>query len=126
VRWLVSIILGIAVGLGWLGIWSYSLCLFGIAAFSRQSVDRAGRRERIKELGKLRYVLIFGVLGPGIAFGLALVAVDLLDQLYRGWVSAMLKLVSLSVFFGSWQGVRTWSEEFRDPVQFPSDYSSLK
>lgn len=74
-RWFVSIILGIAVGLAWLAIWSYLLRLFGIAAFSRQAVDRASRRERLKQMGHRRYVLIFGVLGPGLAFGLALLPI---------------------------------------------------
>ena len=125
-RWFVSIILGIAVGLAWMAIWSYSLRLFGIAAFSRQAADRASRRERIKQMGKLRYVLIFGVLGSGLAFGLALITADLLDQLSHGWVFAIVKVVFLSVFFGCWQGARTWSEHFRDPVPFPPNYPSLK
>jgi hypothetical protein len=100
------------------------LRLFGIAAFSRQAVDRASRRERIKQMGQWRYVLIFGVLGPGLAFGLALITADLLDQLSHGWVFAIAKLVFLSVFFGCCQGARTWREEF--PVPFPPNYPSLK
>jgi hypothetical protein len=76
VHWFVSIIAGIAVGFAWLVIWGWVLRAFGIdffprriAFFPRQTKDRDGRRERIKQMGQMRYVLIFGVLGSGLAFG---------------------------------------------------------
>jgi hypothetical protein len=126
VRWFVSIILGIAVGLAWLAIWSYSLQVFGIAAFNRQAEDRAIRRERIKQMGRLRYILVFGVLGSGLAFGLGITTADLSEQPSRGWVFAIAKLVFSSVLFGCFYGATTWTESFRDPVPFPPNYSPPK
>jgi hypothetical protein len=115
-----------AVGLAWLAIWSYSLHVFGIAAFNRQAEDRASRRERIRQMGRLRYILVFGVLGSGLAFGLAITTGDLLEQPSHGWVSAIAKLVFSSVFFGCFYGAMTWSESFRDPVPFPPNYPPPK
>ena len=118
----VSIIVGIAVALAWMAVWSYGLHLFGIAftaVFMRRPEDRARRRERIKRMGKRRYILVFGVLGFGLAMGLATTSGDLLARESHGWFAEVEKFVLSSVlggwFFGSW----TWSENFRDPVPFP-------
>jgi 4-amino-4-deoxy-L-arabinose transferase-like glycosyltransferase len=126
VYWFVSIIVGIAAGLVWLAIWSYSLHRFGIAAFSRQTEDHAGRRERIKQMGKLWYILIFGVLGSGPAFAVAITAADLLEQPSHGSMFAIAQLATLSVFFGCFHGSRVWSEAFRDSVPFPPNYPPLQ
>ena len=125
-HWLVSIVLGIAVGFTWLAIWAYSLHIFGIATFWRQAQDQASRRRRIKRMGKPRYILIFGVLGSGLAFGLGITTAGLLDDRSRGVVFTIAKLVFSSVLFGWFQGARTWSEAFRDPVPFPPNYPPLK
>lgn len=71
----------------------------------------------MKQMGKLRYILIFGVLGSGIAFGLGLTTADFLDHLWHGWGFGIAKLVFVSVLFGWFNGARTWSEGF--PVPFP-------
>ena len=125
-RYFVSIIAGIAVGLAWLAIWAYVLHAFGIALFQRKAEDRASRRERIRQMGKLRYILMFGVLGSGLAFGLALVTGDFLWHDSLGWTSEIAKLVFLTLLFGWFQGARTWSETFRDPVPFPPNYQPAK
>ena len=125
-QWLIDIVGGIAIGLAWMAIWAFSLHAFGIAAFRRQAEDRASRRERIKRMGKLRYILIFGVLGSGLAVGLAITAADFLGHTSHGWVPAIGKLVLLSVLLGWLQGARTWSESFRDPVPFPPNYPPPK
>ena len=121
-QWLISIVAGIAVGLAWLGIWALSLRSFGIAVFSRKARDRVRRQERIKQMGKRWYLLIFGVVGYGLAFGLAITAAGFLDHDSHGLGFAIGKLVFSSVLFGCFQGIRTWSEEFRDPVPFPPTY----
>jgi len=126
VQWLISIVAGIAVALSWLGIWTLSLHAFGIAVFRRQAEDRASRRERLKQMGKLRYILSFGVLGIGLAFGLAITAADCFVHNSHGWVSAFGKLVFLSVLLGWFHGARTWSEAFRHPVPFPPIYPPAK
>jgi MFS family permease len=125
VRGLLSIIVGIAVGLFWLALWAYSLRLFGIEALRRQAKDRTVMRERMKRMGKFRYILIFGVLGAGLAFGLALTTADLLEHLSHGWVLTIAKLVFLSVLFGWFQGARNWNG-FKDPVSFPPNYPPPK
>jgi len=69
-------------------------------------------------MGKLRYILIFGVLGFGLAFGLGITAAGLLDHPSHGLVFNISKLVLSSVLFGWFQGARTWSEAFA--IQFRS------
>ena len=124
VRSLVSIVAGIAVAVAWMGIWAALLHGFGISgfAFGQGREERASRRERIKKMGKLRYVLVFGVLGFGLAFGFAMTVLDSLELHSRGWLSELAKLALISILLGWFQGARTWSEAFRDPIPFPPDY----
>ena len=125
-RDLISIIVGLAVSFAWLAIWHFfTLHVLGIAVFRRKLDDRASRRERMKQMGRLRYILMFGVLGFGLAFGLAMSTSDLLGHDSDGWISAIVKLVLLSVSFGWFAGARLWSE-VRDPVPFPPNYPPLK
>jgi hypothetical protein len=129
VQWFIDIVGAIAIALAWMAIWAYCLHLFGIAfsaIFMRQPEDRAHRRERIKRMGKLRYILIFGVLGFGVAMGLAITTSDLLAQQSHGWIAVVEKFVLLSVLVGWLQGAWTWSENFRDPVPFPPNYPPPK
>ncbi len=124
-QWFISIVAGIAVGLAWLALWNaIMLHAFGIAVLRRQAEDRASRRECMKQLGKLRYILMFGVLGSGLALGLSLATADLLDHLWHGWVLGIAKLVFFSVFFGWFNGARAWTESF--PVPFPPSYPPAK
>jgi len=76
-------------------------------------------------MGKLRYILIFGVLGFGLAFGLGTTAVEFLGHDSHGWVEACAKFVFSSLFFGGFYGAWTWSE-IRDPVPFPPNYGPPK
>ena len=125
-QWFITFVAGIAVALAWLAIWALSLRAFGIAVFSRQAEDRVRSRERINQMGKLWYILIFGVVGYGLGFGLAITAVGFLDHDSHGLGSSIGKLVFSSVLFGCFQGVRTWGETFRDPVPFPPVYPPPK
>jgi cell division protein FtsW (lipid II flippase) len=125
VEWFISIVAGVAVCFAWAAIWNVIvLHAFGIAVLRRQAEDRASRREHMKQMGKLRYILIFGVLGSGIAFGLGLTTADFLDHLWHGWGFGIAKLVFVSVLFGWFNGARTWSEGF--PVPFPPNYPPAK
>ena len=121
-----SIIAGVAVGFTWLAIWAFAFHVFGIAVFSRQPEDRANRRNRIRQMGKLRYILMFGVLGFGLAFGLALTTADLLRHDSHSWAFAAAKLFLICVLAGWFHGARTWSEAFRDPVPFPPDFPPMR
>jgi hypothetical protein len=75
--------------------------------------------------GQLRYVLIFGVLGYGLAFGLVITAIDFLTNGSFHFRSAVLKLMFDAVLFGGFQGAWTWTE-FRYPVPFPPKYPPTK
>ena len=128
VRWLISTFAGIAVALAWMGVWGALLHAFGISgfAFGQGREERASRRERIKKMGKRRYILVFGVLGFGLAFGSAMTVNDLLEPHSLGWLAELAKLASVSILLGWFQGARTWSEGFCDPVPFPPDYPAQK
>lgn len=121
-----SIIAGIAVGVAWLLLWGSVLRAWGIPLLQRNAQDRASRREGIKQLGKFRYILLFGVLGFGLAFGLGLTAADFVWRDTISWEYELAKLAFLSIAFGLFQGVRNWSEAFRDPVPFPPNYPTQK
>ena len=125
-RWFVSLVAGIAVGFAWLAVWALLLRAFGISAFGREPENRASRRERIKRMGKLRYILVFGVFGFGLACGLAITVAESLSLDFRGWTSALGKLAMFAVLLGWFQGARNWSEAFRDPVPFPPEYPPPK
>lgn len=122
-QWFFSIVAGLAVAFAWIGIWAFCLHTLGIAPFRGRAEDRIARRERLKRMGKLRYILIFGVLGSGLAFGLAITAADLQAHNSRGWVFAMGKLALSSVLFGWFIGSRNWNTAFREPVPFPPRYA---
>jgi hypothetical protein len=117
-----SIIAGIAVGIAWWLLWGTALRALGIPPFQRNAQDRASRRERIKQLGKFRYMLLFGVLGFGLAFGLGITAADFVWRDTFKWGYELPKLAFMSIAFGLFQGVRNWSKTFRDPVPFPPNY----
>jgi hypothetical protein len=121
VRDIGAIIAGIAVGLAWLLLWGFVLRVLGIPLLQRNAQDRASRRERIKQLGKLRYMLLSGVLGFGLAFGFAITVADFIWRDSFKWGYELPKLAFLSIVFGLFQGVRNWSE-FRDPIPFPPNY----
>src|SRR5450755_583979 len=120
------VIAGVAVAFAWLAIWAGFLHIFGFSPLRRKTEDRASRRQRLKRLGKLRYILTFGMLGPGFAFGLAMIAVDFLSNASRGWVSASIKFAFFAAVFGLFQGFGSWRREVRDPVPFPPDYPPVK
>jgi hypothetical protein len=120
-----SILAGIAVGLAWLVLWDRLLLGRGVHLLQRKAEDRARRRERLKQMGKLRYVLLFGVLGYGFAFGLALTVADYIGRNAFGWTRELSRLVFLALVFGLFQGFRNWGE-FRDSVPFPPNYPAQK
>ena len=122
---ILPVAVGVAVAFAWLALWAVSLHAFGIQAFTlkRRPRERAARKERILAMGKLRYVLIFGVLGNGLAFGLGIVVANMIGTLHFGrWIRAATELVLSMVLFGWWHGVSTWNQSFRGEVPFPPHY----
>src|ERR1022692_1872414 len=99
-RVVVLVIFGIAVALVWATLWTGLLHALGVAPVSRKIEDPTSTRERLKRLGKLKYIVIFGILGLGVAFGLAMITIDLADHRSTGWLSELIKLVLFAVFVG--------------------------
>jgi len=71
-----------------------------------------------------RNTIIFGVLGSGLAFGLAMITIDLVGDHSHGLAPELIKLLFSSVFFGLFQGSWGWRNAFREPVPFPPEYPS--
>jgi hypothetical protein len=114
--------IGLAASVGWLAIWTLALRAFHIAYFARTPEETAARRERIIGMGKRRYILIFGVLGFGLAFGLGIAIAGIVAHESAGWVGAAIKVVLVSLLGGWWHGARTWNESFRGEVPFPPPF----
>jgi hypothetical protein len=120
------VLAGIAVGLLWLAIWSGFLHVLGVVPIRRKLEDGSTRRERLKRLGKPKYILIFGVLGSGLGFGLVMITIDLVGDHSHGLAPELMKLLFSSVFFGLFQGFWGWHNAFREPVPFPPEYPPAK
>jgi hypothetical protein len=125
-REVVFVIFGIAVALVWAAIWTGLLHVLGVPPVSRKVEHLASTRERLRRLGRLNYIVIFGVLGPGVAFGLAMISIDFAGHRSTGWLSELIKLVLFAVFFGLIQGPWRWHRAFRDPVPFSPVYPQAK
>jgi hypothetical protein len=111
-REVVSVIFGVAVALIWAAIWTGLLHVLGVAPVNRKVEDPASTRERLKRLGKLKYIVIFGVLGPGVAVGLAMITIDFAGHRSTGWLSELIKLVLFAVVFGLIRGLGIGTECF--------------
>ena len=125
-REFVSIGVGVAAALAWLAVWSVVLHAFGVGVISRRPEIRAIRRERIKKMGKLRYIVIFGVLGFGLTFGLAITTADLYRHDSFSWGFEVGRLLFLSALAGWFHGARSWNAAYREPVPFPPHFPPLK
>lgn len=115
----------VAVALAWLGIWAALVHVMGIAPVRQKMEEHDDRRERLKRLGKFRYIATFGVLRSGVGFALAMTTFDFASHDWRGWSIELVKFVFLAVFFGLLQGAASW-DSVRDPVTFPPNYPSAK
>ena len=115
------VIVGIVAGLGWFAVWRFGLHIFGVVPFG----NWARRRERLKRLGKTKYILVVGVLGSGFAFALAMITDDFVSHRVAGLVSELAKFVFLALFFGVFMGLWNW-QTVRDPIPFPPDYGPTK
>ena len=124
---ILPVVAGVAVALAWLGLWAISLHAFAIPVLKRSPEERSARKERLLAMGKWRYVLIFGVLGSGLGFGLATVVASMIGtQHFRGWIHGATQLVLSMVFFGLWSGVTNWNQSLRGEVPFPPHYPPQK
>jgi hypothetical protein len=120
-QFFIRLALALFANLAWLAIWGAVLRAFGIFVLQKSPEQRTAARERILRLGKLRYILIFGILGYGFAFALALDVAEMARE-FTGWVSAIIMLIVFALPLGSWMGVRMWNESYRGEVPFPPHF----
>ena len=112
-HYLFTFIAGIVVSIAWSTICDLLLGL-PVTFFRRKAKDRIAARERLTRMGQLRYILTVGLLRSGLAFGLAMVTLDLLlDRSPHDWHIEAVKFVFLSLFFGLLSGASAWDAAFR-------------
>jgi hypothetical protein len=118
-------LVGSVVVLALMGIWSGVLYLVGKPIFVfgafRGKMPAMERRARIRELGKFRYYLVYGVLGSGLPVGLGMVSLDLFNNTPWNWRSESMKLLFMTLLFSA-LSVRSWSEAIGESVSYPPKY----
>jgi len=73
-------------------------------------------------MGKFRYILIFGVLGNGLALGLGTTIALMMSLGHYDWRLAITILGTISLIAGLMNGARTWNELLRVEAPFPLPY----
>jgi hypothetical protein len=109
-----------------MGIWALVLRAFGIPVLMRTPEERAARKQRILQMGKLRYILIFGVLGGGVGLGLGISIAFMTAHISTNWGDAVVTFAAVSVLCGCFNGMRAWSQLFHTEVPFPPVYPPPK
>ncbi len=125
-EFVISIVVAVVVAFAWMAIWTVALRAFGIQVLARTPEERALSKQRIVQMGKLRYTLAFGVLGYGFALGLGIAVGDVITHEPADWGRAAAILGAVSLLGGSFHGVRAWNIHYRPPVPFPPHYPPLK
>lgn len=125
-EFVISIAIGIAVVGAWMAAWALVLRAFGIPALMRSPEERAARKQRILQMGKVRYVLIFGVLGSGFGFGLGIAAATMMTHDSANWSRAAAIFGGVALLGGCFNGVRGWNQLFHVEAPFPPAYPPLK
>jgi hypothetical protein len=119
VRYLLTIIAGIALAIAWSTMWNLLLGL-PMTFFRLKEKDRIRIRERQIGMGQLRWILTVGVLRSGLASGLAVVTFDLLlDRSPHDWHYEAARFVLISLFFGFFSGGTSWDVTLRETPPSP-------
>jgi len=114
-----SFSLGLLVGFLWLLLWGIALRTPLLVWFMRTPEERAKRQQRFMRMGRVRYVLLVGILGRGLAFGLGMTIAGIADDGVASWGRTIAKLIILSLFWGGYYGSTSWDMHFRSEVPFP-------
>jgi MFS family permease len=122
----IPVVVGVAAALAWMGLGAIVLRAFGIPALPRTPEERATRKQRISQMGKLRYTLIFGVLGYGFAIGLGTFVASTTGSGSQGWRSAAVSSALCGLLCGCFRGISAWNRDIRGPVPFPPRYAPPK
>lgn len=114
-----SVGLGVFAGYLWLLVWGAVLRTPLIIWFKRTPEKRALRQQRFIRMGRLRDVLLVGVLGSGFAFALGMTIAGIVDDGAASWGRTIEKFIFLALAFGCFQGSINWDTHFRNEVSFP-------
>lgn len=113
-RYLFTVIAGIAVAIAWSTMWDLLLGM-PVTFFRRKAKDCIATRERLMRMGQFRCVLTVGVLRSGLGFGLAMATYDLLlDRSPHDWHTEAVKFGVQCLFFGLLSGALTWDAAFHE------------
>lgn len=126
-EFVISVALGVAVAFGWSAIWVAVLRVFAIPVLIRTPEEKAAQKQRIHQMGKLRYILIFGLLGNGLAMGLGIAAAIMMSRHLISphsvdWGEGAVIFAAIALLGGGLHGLRTWNQLFRVEVPFPPVY----
>lgn len=125
-----SIGIGVAICFAWLGIWALMLRAFGVPIWTSRPEEREAYRQRIIRLGRLRYVLVFGIFGIGFGLGFAIatsiVFFDPSPHAAPDWMRFVGLFVVVALTAGLIQGTRNWNENFREAASFPPRFLAPK
>ena len=119
----ISVAIGVVVCAAWMALWALVLRAFGIPVLMRSPEERAAKKLRVLQMGKLRYILIFGVLGSGFGSGLGIATAIIHDS--DDWRAAAI-FGTAFLLLGCFNSVRAWNQLFRTEVAFPPVYPPLK
>jgi len=74
----------------------------------RTPEERAAGAQRILQMGRLRYTLIFGILGNGLGYALVLMIAIFPRHAPFHWGLRVFLTAVAAILFGSLHGLRTW------------------
>jgi hypothetical protein len=123
---LTSIGLGLLVGFAWLLVWGIVLRAPIIVWLVRSPEERALRKQRFTRMGRLRFILLVGILGTGLAFALSMTVSGIMYGGTLSWRWMNAKVVFMSLSFGIFQGSISWDSHFQKEIAFPPHYPPLK
>ena len=116
----------VAVALVWMAVWALALRAVGIPVSMRTPEERNARKQRIFQMGRLRYILVFGVLGSGFGYGLGISIALMVSRGHYDWGYAAIMFGGISLVVGLMNGVRAWNQLFRVEPPFPPHYPTSK
>jgi hypothetical protein len=125
----IPVTLGVAVAFAWIAAWTCASCALGVPVLMRNPEERAARRQHILQMGKLRYIVVFGLLGNGFGMGLGIGAALMMSHHLTSthslnWGEGAVIFGAVALVSGCLYGLRTWRELV--PVPFPPVYPPPK
>ena len=125
--WIIPIVVGVAIAFAWMAVWALGLRAVGVPVLMRTPEERNARKQRILQMGKLRYTLVFGVFGSGFGYGLGISIALMVSRGHYNWGYAATMFGAISVV----AGLMKWHKEhgtnsFRVETPFPPHYPTSK